>query len=573
MSSETKKSNNWLEEILIPLHSIKKQLYLLSFVINLLALAVPIFVLQVYDRVVFHNGLTTLQGLAIGIAIVLVFDFIMRRARTRILQHHGVKINDLLGKQLFDKLLSLPLRTLESQRHSFWQLLFRDIELLRGHFSGPWAVLMLDLPFTVLALALIVTIATPIAWVLLLAIPLFLIIAWRSGKVIQQQSEQERRETIERDALLSEFTLARNSIKTQILDEHFANEWGEKQQVLNQTTLVRSNSSDKYRDLGQSMTMLVTVALTTVGAIAILNQELTLGGLIASNMLSSKIISPLTQLVAQWHGFTNYKDAKKRLTELFANSDELLVSSVKPINSSGMVSFRDLSFSYQLDHDDTVQDDLVLNNVSGLIESTGIHTIIGANGSGKSTLLKLLIGLYQPNSGKVMLDGADINQYSRHDLGQWIGYLPQRTTTFAASIRDNITFGYPDATDEEVVAAAKLTNAYDFVSKLKDGFATNMGETGNRFSSGECKRIALASLLIKDQKIILLDEPTSDLDLETERKIAVTLQKLSVDKTIVLVTHSPALLRISDQIMVIKDGLISAAGDSKEILPKLGLSL
>ncbi len=554
----------WLKQILKPLHSARRQLLTLSLAVNLLSLAVPVFVLQVYDRVIFHNGLTTLQGLLIGILIVLLFEFLLRRGRTRILQHCGIQINQQLGQILFTKITSLPLRTLEKHPASYWQMLFHDLDLVRSRHSGPTAMLLFDLPFTLLAIALVVTIATPIAWVLLLLIPLFLLIALRSARNTHKQSTQERENIIQRDQLVAEFSNIRNSIKALVQDDYFANRWDQQQKHWSEDALEHASSSDRYRDLGQTLSMATTVILTSVGALAILEQQLTLGALIATNMLSSKIIAPLTQLITQWSQLAQYKSAKHHLNTLFEEDSERMESSVKPSWVIGRLSFEKLAFSYHDNHP-------LIESLSGKIGPNGIHAIVGPNGSGKSTLLKLLCGLYTPDQGRVLLDDADIQQYTRTDLRNWIGYLPQHATPLADSIYHNLTIHRPDANNDEIIEACQLANAYGFISQLEEGFSTNMGENGHRFSGGERKRIAIASLFLSKPKILVLDEPTSDLDIEAEKSLANTLQQLAADHTILLVTHSPLLLRVSNSIMLLQQGRIRAAGATQDMLKQLGI--
>ncbi len=555
----------WLKQILKPLRSTRRQLLILSLAVNLLALAVPVFVLQVYDRVIFHNGLTTLQGLLLGITVVLLFEFLLRRARTRILQHSGIQINHQLGQILFEKIISLPLRTLEKYPASHWQMLFRDLDLVRSRHSGPTAMLLFDLPFTLLAISLVVTIATPIAWVLLLLIPLFLLIAIRSARNTRKQSTQERENTIQREQLVAEFSNTRNNIKARVLDHYFSSRWDHQQMIWSEDALEHASVSDRYRDLGQTLSMATTVILTAVGAVAILDQQLTLGALIATNMLSGKIIAPLTQLTTQWGQLAQYKSAKQHLGALFEEPSERSESTVRPSSIEGTLRFEELAFSYHDNHS-------LIEELSGTIGPNGIHAIVGPNGSGKSTLLKLLSGLYTPNQGRVLLDGADIQQYSRTDLSGWIAYLPQQTTTLADTIHHNLTIRHPNASDEEIIEACQQADAYTFISQLEEGFSTDMGENGHRFSGGELKRIAIASLLLGKPKILLLDEPTSDLDIEAEKTLIATLKQWSKEHTILIVTHSPLLLAASNSIMLLKQGRIRAAGATSEMLKQLGLA-
>ncbi len=552
--------------LLHPFRSTFQKLLILSLVINLLSLMVPIYVLQVYDRVIFRSGLTTLQGLLIGMVLVLLFEFLLRSGRTRILQHSGAQISETLGQSIYKKILSLPLEALESRTAQQWQMLFRDGDTVRNRYSGQMAMLMLDIPFGALALLLILTIATPISWVVLTAIPLFMLIAWRSASVIHQHSIEERNQTIQRDQLINESISVRTTIKARQQDQHFLNLWEQQQKQWHISTLKRSHSSDHYRDLSHSMSLLTTITLTAAGALAIIHQELTLGALIATNMLSSRILSPLTQLVSQWKNFTLSRTAVENLDKLFQQPSEEERETVVPDTIHGELKFEQLSFLYQQEEHATI------HNISGRIGPNGIHAIVGPNGSGKSTLLKLLAGLYQPSKGRILIDGTELQQYPNRVLGSWIGYLPQQVITLNGTIQENLIAGCSSANDTTIIEACQQAGAYDFISQLEAGFSTAMGESGYRFSGGERKRIAIASLLIKQPRILLLDEPTESLDITSLQTLLQTLQQLAANHTIIVVTHNPVLLKISNSILLLQQGKITAAGPSQEMLSKLGVT-
>ena len=556
-------SKAWLKPLLKPLRPAFREVVAMSLFINILALALPVFILQVYDRVVFYQGLATLEALIAGVAIAIAFDFILRQARARLLQRAAVQIDARLGEALFDKLISLPLRVLESRPTSYWQVLFRDVDTVRNIFCGATAVLAADMPFVGLFLLLIFVIAEPIAWVIVGAIPIFLLLAWRSGRVIDRLTEDEREAGIDRDALIAELLAGRATVKALALGESYRPRWERRHAVAIERSWGRGGRGDNFLNSGLAVTAMTTVAITGFGAVAIIDGTLTIGALIATNMLGNRIISPFNQLVGAWRHFAQYKHALARLDEVFAQPGERSVSALALARPRGEIAIDGLRFGYGGNRPPAI-DGLKLR-----IKPGGIVGIVGHNGSGKTTLLKLMQGLYAPDEGRVTLDGADIDQFTRAELAGWIGYVPQDGLLFAGSIRDNIAIAHPDASDDDIVAAATLAGAHGDIVDLPDGYATDAGEAGSRLSGGERQRIAIARALLGDPPVLLLDEVASSLDLPAQAALRETLLKLAPDHTIVLVTHAPALLAACSHILVLDHGKVSAAGPAREVLPKL----
>ena len=267
----------WLWPFLEPLKSVFREVLAMSLFINFLALAVPVFTLQVYDRVVFHAGISTLKGLVIGMAIVLVFDFVLRQSRTRIMQTVALKVDVLVGRLLFEKVMALPLQTLESQPGAHWQALFRDVDMVRNTLSGSSAVLLTDLPFVLLFLGLIYVIATPIFPILMVILPLFMIVAWRSGSVMADANKQERQSGMNRDGMIAEMVAGRTTIKALALDRAMRPIWEEKHAANIENSVHRGSKADSYTNLGTTLTLMTTVSLTTFGAWFIIQQEMTMG--------------------------------------------------------------------------------------------------------------------------------------------------------------------------------------------------------------------------------------------------------------------------------------------------------
>lgn len=556
-------SGSWLKPMLKALSPQFREVAFLSLFINLLALALPVFILQVYDRVVFYSGLTTLQGLVIGMVVVIAFDFLLRQGRSRLMQRVGLRIDVEVGRRLNAKLTALPLRTLETRPANYWQTLFRDIEQVRNLVSGPTAVLLFDLPFVPLFIGLIFVIAAPIVWVLVLALLAFVVLAWWSSYAVQGASRAERTASLGRDGLISEMIAGRTTIKALALDAAMLPLWEDRHGGTIERSLVRGSRADTFGNAGLGLMVLTTVALTTVGALAILDQLMTIGALIAANMLSSRIISPLNQLVGAWRNFATYRQSVTRLGEIFGAEEERRESEIVLERPQGVVSLEDIAFRFDDDGP------AAIDGVRFTIKPGGLHGIVGPNGSGKTTLLKLMQGLYRPSQGRVLLDGADITQFTRRELAGWFGYVPQECFLFAGTIRDNIAKGWPDAGDEEIVAAARLAGVHDYIVDLPDGYATDIGEAGGRLSAGQRQRIAIARAILGNPPVLLLDEPTSTLDRRAEEELRTTLSQLARERNVVVVTHSPILLSACHNMIALDRGKVVLAGPSHEVMPRL----
>ncbi|MCH8112758.1 MAG: ATP-binding cassette domain-containing protein, partial [Proteobacteria bacterium] len=418
---QEKSNTAWLREVTKPLRSIYREVFLLSLFINFLALAVPVFSLQVYDRVIFSSGLTTLQGLVIGMIVVVAFDYILRQTRGRQMQRAALRIDVGVADKVFKKILALPLSTLEGRPSAYWNSLFRDVEVVRNALSGPSAVLLIDLPFAILFIALVAAIAAPVLPVLMVALPLFLLLAWRSAAVLNAANKEERRAGFGRDELISELIAGRATVKALSLDQALRPLWEDRHAATIEQAIKRGRQTETYGNLTTTLSAATIVSITTVGALAIINQELTVGALIASNMLAGRIIGPFNQLVRSWRNFVSFRQATGRLSQLFEAVEERGETGITLDRPKGEITVEDVSFRYSEDGPDVIQGARLQLKAGSLV------TVMGPNGGGKTTLSKLIPGLYKPTQGRVLLDGADISQFARRDLATWISYVPQET--------------------------------------------------------------------------------------------------------------------------------------------------
>lgn len=553
----------WLWAALEGGRGVFRDILLVSLFINMLALAAPVFVLQVYDRVIFHAGLSTLQGLVVGMVLVILFDFALRQTRSRFFQTVAVRIDVKVGRGLFERIMGQSLRSLERRPSAHWQGLFRDLEALRNALAGPPAALAVDLPFAILFLALVFVLAQPVAWVLAAFLPIFAGIAWLSARRLQQASSDQRDAARHRERLLAEVVAGRATVKSLALAGTMQERWEERHGDAVAYSVTRGRSADGYQALAHSMTIAVTVAMTTVGALAILAQEMSMGALIAANMLGGRLVGPMAQFVGQWRTLTELRQAVLRLDGIFSETPERTEAAIALDKPDGRFRIERVSYAYA---DDTPA---ALQDIGGAIGPTGLHAVIGRNGCGKSTLLKVLAGLYPPATGRILLDAADLTQFTRAELARWIGYLPQDCVLFAGSVRDNIAIADPDADDAAIVEAAKMALLHEPALDLRDGYATIIGEEGVQLSRGLQQRVALARTFLGAPPVLLLDEPTSNLDNDAERQLAETLRSHARTATVIAVTHSPAVLAVCDTILLLEAGRVSMAGPARDVLTKL----
>lgn len=556
-----KRKTEWLREVTKPLRSIYREVFLLSLFINFLALAVPVFSLQVYDRVIFSAGLTTLSGLVIGMVLVISFDYILRQSRARLMQRAALRIDVGVADHVFRKILALPMSTLEGRPNAYWNSLFRDVEVVRNALSGPSAVLLIDLPFAILFVALVAAIAAPVLPVLLIALPLFLLLAWRSAAVLNSANKDERRAGFGRDELISELIAGRTTVKALGLDQSLRPLWEDRHAATIEQAIKRGRQTETYGNLTTTLSGATIVMITTVGALAIINQELTVGALIASNMLAGRIIGPFNQLVRSWRSFVSFRQAAGRLTQIFEAPEERNETGIMLDRPNGEITVEDVTFQYTEDGPEVIQ------GARLQLKSGSLVTLMGPNGGGKTTLSKLIPGLYRPTQGRVLLDGADISQFARRDLSAWISFVPQETFLFAGTVRDNIAKAHPEASDAEVIRVAKLAGLHNFLIDLPDGYATDIGEAGHLLPGGMRQRVAIARALVGDPPVLVFDEPTSHLDRQGEQELCRTFAKLAEDHTILVVSHSQAVIAASDQLLVMQKGRIVRAGRPEDVLP------
>jgi len=492
-----------------------------------------------------------------------LFDFVIRIARSRMMQSVALKLDAEIGARLFDKMMLLPLRTLEAKPAAYWQQLFRDVDAIRNTLSGASALLLADLPFVLLFLVVIFIIGRPLTVVFLVLLILFGFLAWWSGRSLSGSGGKEGNVAAARDALVAEIIAGRATVKATALDRALKPMWEERQAGAIEQAIVRGSISDGFVAIGAELTQLGSVCLTALGAIYIIDHELSMGALVACNMLSGRLYGPITQLVGAWRTFSGFTQSVERLGSVFAETEDRATSTLVRERPAGQITLDGTIFAFNPERPPVV----AIERLD--IRPGGITAVVGRNGSGKTTLLKLILGLYRPDKGRVLLDGADIAQFSRGEMAAWMGAVPQECVLFAGTIKDNVAFGAPGCGDEAILAAAKAAGVHAAVVDLPEGYATQIGEAGSRLSAGQRQRIAIARALVGNPAVLLLDEPSSSLDRQAEEDLRATLVELAHTRTVVVVTHSAVLLPACRDVVVMDKGRLAAAGPAAELLPRL----
>ncbi len=549
-------SEGWFQTLLKDTDGLRRRAIYYSCFVNLTAIAAPIFTLQVYDRVIFHAGIETLKALVIGILIVIFFDFLMRKARANLFRAVSLRNDVLVGHKMFRHTMNLPLRELEKRPTGQWIAFFNDLAAVRNRMGGPMAAQFIDVPFSLMFLVVIFVVATPIAWIPVVSGLMFLILIWRADVSVAARVSKEQEQIVNRNGLLNELLHARTTVKSLSLALPSETRWAETQGSLIEESVLRGAAHDHYQTISYSMTQLTTIAMTSVGALAIVNQSMTMGALIAANMLGGRMIANLGQTLNYWRGYQTYVASKKRLSTIFGIDTEKVRSEVAQENPQGKITFSDLSFRYEENAP------LALEEASGTIGPGGFYVLVGANGSGKSTLMKLLRGLYRPEKGVVMLDDRDIRQFTNQEIARWIGYMPQDATLFSGTLHSNIIFGAEQHNDEAILESTKYANCHHIITKFPAGYETPVGEGGANISPGLRQKICLARLYLRQPSLVFLDEPTNHLDQQGVIDLASSLKLLAKTKTVLVISHNPSLLQQSDYIVVMEDGHV------RQIAPK-----
>jgi ATP-binding cassette subfamily C protein LapB len=554
----------WFWGTLAQFWPIYSHVLLASVLINCFALASPLFIMNVYDRVVPNNALESLWVLALGVTTVFVFEFVMRNVRTYFVDVAGKNADVIIASRLLQQLMSMKLASKGPSTGAMANNL-REFESLREFFTSGTVVVLVDLPFILLFLGVIWLVAGPVAFIPLAAVPVVVLVGALLQFPLRRVVEKTYREATQKHALLVETIDGLETIKATAAE-------GRVQRAWERFVGLTAESSGKARFLSglattfaQVSIQLVTVAVVVYGVYRIAEGDITMGALVAATILTGRALAPLGSIAAM---LTRLQQSRVALHSL----DAIMKAPVeRPLDKtflhrprlSGQIEMQKVSFGYP------GQGNPALDNISFRVKPGEKIGILGRIGSGKSTIARLLIGLYDPAEGAVLMDGTDIRQIDPADLRRNVAYVSQDNYLFFGSVRDNIAFGAPHVDDATVLRAAAVAGVSDFLRNHPLGFDLQVGERGMGLSGGQRQAIVIARALLLDPPIILMDEPTSNMDNSTEALFKRRLEQILPGKTLLLVTHRSSLLSLVDRLIIVDNGRVVADGPKEDVLNAL----
>ena len=537
---------------------------LASVLINCFAIASPLFIMNVYDRVVPNNALETLWVLALGVCIVFVFEFVMRNMRTYFVDTAGKNADVIIASRLLEQVMAMRLDKKPPSTGALANNL-RDFESLREFFTSGTLVAFVDLPFIFLFIAVIWLVAGSVALIPLLVVPLVVIVGALLQFPLRRVIEKTHREQSQKHALLFETIEGVETIKSIAAEGRVQRAWERFVGMTARSSAKAAQISGLASTLAQVSIQLTTVAVVVYGVHKIALGEITMGALIAATILTGRALQPLGAVSSLLTRLQQSRVALKALDTIMKTPIERdpAKSFLHRPRLGGEIAFKNVSFAYP------GNDEKVLHGVSFSIQPGEKIGILGRIGSGKSTLARLLLGLYEPAEGSVLVDGTDNRQIDPADLRRNIGYVSQDNYLFFGSVRENISFGSPHVDEQTVLRAAELAGVTDFLQGHPMGFDLQVGERGTALSGGQRQSVVIARSLLLDPPILMLDEPTSSMDNASEAQFKARLQQVLPDKTMLLVTHRGSMLSLVDRLIVIDHGKIVADGPKDEVLKAL----
>ena len=536
-----------------------------AVLINVLALASIFFTMNVYDRVVPNQAFVTLWSLAIGVLVAMVFEAIARYVRAHLLDQAGKKADLVLGTLLFRHALSIQMEHKPASSGAFANQL-REFESVRDFATSATLVAISDLPFVLMFVGVIFVVGGPLGWVPLLLIPLIMLVSVAVQWPLARTMKENLRETCLKQGLLIEAIGGLETLKAVGGEAYMQRRWEMFSALAASTSMKARQLSSAAGGVVMFFQQVQTVVLIVLGVYLINAGQLTMGALIATVMLASRATAPLGQVVALAVRFQQAKAALQSLNKLMkvpVDRDASLEYLAKP-QLSGQLTLKDLSFAYPGQSKQLNQS--ALQGIDLTIEPGERVAILGRVGSGKSTLLRVMARLYLPVGGQMFTDGLDVSQIDPADWRKAVGYVGQDARLFYGSLRENVMLGRPEATAEEFLRVLRLTGLDHVAARHPLGINLPIGEMGEGLSGGQRQLVSLARSLLARPVLLLLDEPTSAMDSQTETQFMQHLQRATQRQTLVVVTHRPSVLRLVERILVIDEGKIVADGPKDMIL-------
>lgn len=562
--AEIDNSKDWFKGVLWQHRSLYSEVIVAAFMINLFALASPLFIMNVYDRVLPNSAIDTLWVLATGVFVVFFFDFVLKNLRAQFLDHAGRRADVKISASLFEQVMGMTMAARPASAGVMASHM-KEFETLRDFFTSSTMAALVDLPFTILFVLIIMMIGGPIAFVPVVAAVLVIGLGLLLQGPMQKVISQSMNESALKNALLFETITGLETIKSQAAESHAQRRWEELTDK-SSSTAVKSRKLAAYATNGAILIQqIASAAVVIVGVYLTSAEYITMGALIACVILTGRALAPLAQVASLMTRLNQSKEALVHLDELMKKPVERPFGKhfISIPHVRGQIDFKDVVFHYP------GQTRPALNNVSFNIEPGEHIGIIGAVGSGKTTIERLLHNLFQPDSGTVQLDGTDVRQIDPGDLRRNVGVVQQSPQLFYGSIRENITMGHEMATESAVLRAAEMAGVMEFIRDSEAGLDTPVGERGEALSGGQRQSVAVARALLYDPSILILDEPTASMDPASENRLRKRLEYITEGRTVLLITHKGAMLTLVDKLILMDRGRMVAFGPKDEIIRRL----
>ncbi|AFJ03703.1 ABC-type bacteriocin/lantibiotic exporters peptidase domain protein [Methylophaga frappieri] len=557
---------SWFIPSLIKYRKLFSEVLVASFFLQLFALVTPLFFQVVMDKVLVHRGFTTLDVLAVGFFVVVVFEALLGGIRNYVFSHTTNRVDVELGSRLYTHLMALPLSYFESRQVGQNVARVRELDTIRNFITGTALTLVIDLFFVFVFLAVMWYYSPTLTWIVLATIPFYVILSIFITPILRKRLDDKFKHGAENTAFLTESITGIGTVKSLAVEPQMKRKLEDHLSNYVHASFKSQNLNNVANQIAGLVNKLMTLGIIWWGAHLVIDNQLTVGQLVAFNMLAGRVSGPILKLVQLWQDFQQAGISIKRLGDILNTPRE---PGFNPNRSrlpslQGAFSMEHVRFRYRPDGP------VILDDLNLQVRPGEVIGLVGRSGSGKSTITKLIQRLYIPESGKVLIDGVDLSVVDTVWLRKQIGVVLQENFLFNRSIRENIALSDPSISMERVIAASKMAGAHEFIVDLPEGYDNLVGEQGSNLSGGQRQRLAIARALINNPRILIFDEATSALDYESERLIQDNMAKICQGRTVFIIAHRLTAVRQCNRIIVTEKGRIVEQGNHEELIAKNG---